>query len=430
VSFKIGIEIKKRGKLLRAISKMIYGLIAIAIVVVAAVAAYVYWPKGTTTTEPIKLGAELPLTPPGSYVSGAEMKMGMELAVKEINDAGGVTGRNISLFIEDDNGKPEGGTSAMQKLISSDGVVAVVGAFHSSVTLAAMEVAHTYQIPYLTLAEWSNTVTEKNYSEVFRLGLCNAIHFSNAGKFLVEQNRTKVAIVVENTDFGLGAADEVKKVLDAHNITYQQFSLDMSTADFTSIIGTIKGMNADAVVNVFTGPAGYTLVAQLYDAGIAPSHSCILCYPLDEAIAPEYWTTLGDKGKYVVVYTMFHPAITLSSKTAAVITKFNATYNRMPTVVVFQAYDGIYTMCEAIRQAESTNAATLIQKLEGMDYTGVLGRIQFSMGAQSGDPIYMFHNMKNPPDLFLEYNVTSQLSTEAPVVWPSQYANSPYITPP
>ena len=415
---------------MKGIGKIEYGIIIVVILIIAGVVAYLYWPRQEVAAEPIKIGAELPLTPPGAYMSGAEMRMAMELAVEEINEAGGVLGRNITLIIEDDHGTPEGGVAAMQKLITDHGVVAVVGAFHSSVTLAAIEVAHDQHIPYLTLAPWSYDITAKGYPEVFRLGLCNAIHFTNVANFLVEQNRTKVALVVENTDFGLGAADNIKEVLDEHGIEYQEFALDMGTTDFTPIIGTLQEFGPDAVVNVFTGLAGYTLVSQLYDAGIAPTHDCMLVYPLDEAIAPEYWETLGEKGKYVVIYTMFHPAATLSAKTQGFIQKFQDRYDRMPTVVCLQAYDGIYVMCEAIKQAGSTDPDAIIEALENMDYTGVLGRIQFSMGPQEGAPDYMYHNMKNPPDFLLQYTEVDQLSTEAPIIWPSEYATASYTPPP
>ncbi len=414
---------------IKGIGKVTYGIIIVVLLIIAGVVAYIYWPREKKAAEPIKIGVELPLTPPGAYMSGAEMKMAMELAVEEINKAGGVLGRNITLIIEDDHGTPEGGVAAMQKLITEHGVVAVVGAFHSSVTLAAMEIAHEHHIPYLTLAPWSNDITAKGYPEVFRLGLCNAIHFTNVATFLVEQNITKAALVVENTDFGLGAADNIKEVLDKHGIEYQMFKLDMGTTDFTPIMGTLKEFNPDAIVNVFTGLAGFTLVSQLYDAGIAPTHDCMLVYPLDEALTPEYWETLGEKGVYMVVYTMFHPAVTLSPKTQKFIQKFQERYNRMATVVCLQAYDGIYVMCEAIKQA-GTDPKAIIQSLEKMDYTGVLGRIQFSLGPKEGEPDYMYHNMKNPPDFLLQYTRKGQLSTEAPVIWPSKYATASYTPPP
>jgi ABC-type branched-subunit amino acid transport system substrate-binding protein len=412
----------------KAVTKTV--AITIVVLLAIAIAAYAFWPRAPSTPQVIKIGSVLPLTPPGAYMSGAEMKMAMELAVKEINNAGGVLGKPIQLFVEDTRGIPEAGVSAMEKLIAKENVIAVVGAFHSSVTLANMEVAQRNAIPYITLAPWSNLITAKGYKYIFRLGLCNAIHFTYVGDFVKEQGFTRAIIVVENTDFGLGAADDVKKVLEKAGIKYEMLSLDMGTTDFTPVLGKIKSFEPNAIINIFTGLAGYTLVSQLHDAGIAPTAKCALIYPLDESIAPEYWDTLGEKGLYVVAYTMFHPAATLSPKTKDFIAKFEKEYNRMPTVVCLQAYDGIYVICEAIKRAGSTKGDDIVKALEEMKYDGVLGPIEFSKGPQEGLPNYMFHNMKNPPDLFIQYAKVKQKSIDAPVIWPSKYATAKYVVPP
>ncbi|RKY82857.1 hypothetical protein DRQ11_13945, partial [candidate division KSB1 bacterium] len=65
---------------MKGIGKIEYGIIIVVILIIAGVVAYLYWPRQEVAAEPIKIGAELPLTPPGAYMSGAEMRMAMELA--------------------------------------------------------------------------------------------------------------------------------------------------------------------------------------------------------------------------------------------------------------------------------------------------------------------------------------------------------------
>ncbi|MCA9963164.1 MAG: ABC transporter substrate-binding protein [Anaerolineales bacterium] len=92
--------------------------------------------------DPIKIGALAPLSAPGAVVGGEAMRDAMNIAAEEINAAGGLLGRPVELIVVDSEGLPERGTAVMEKLINQDGVVAVGGGYHSSVGVAAKEVAH------------------------------------------------------------------------------------------------------------------------------------------------------------------------------------------------------------------------------------------------------------------------------------------------
>src|SRR6202035_5253302 len=90
-----------------------------------------------------------------------------EVATKMINNAGGVLGRPLELIIEDHQGMPEKARAAMEKLITRDKVVAIVGEHQSSTALAGIEVAHRYHVPYVNVGAASDAIREKSYVEVF-----------------------------------------------------------------------------------------------------------------------------------------------------------------------------------------------------------------------------------------------------------------------
>src|SRR3954462_3522660 len=92
--------------------------------------------------DPIKIGVSIAQSPPGSVVQGAQVKDGLEIMKDLINAHGGVLGRPIKLVYEDNQGVPEKGRAAAEKLITSDKVVAITGGHQSSVCLAEIEVAH------------------------------------------------------------------------------------------------------------------------------------------------------------------------------------------------------------------------------------------------------------------------------------------------
>ncbi len=110
-------------------TKWVLGIIAVVILVVIG---YSVSNKQPTETGPIKIGVLVPLT--GEAASwGQNLLAGAELAQKEINDAGGINGREIKLITEDDQCKAATGVSAINKLISVDKVSVIVGPPCSSV---------------------------------------------------------------------------------------------------------------------------------------------------------------------------------------------------------------------------------------------------------------------------------------------------------
>src|SRR5215212_9979864 len=117
--------------------------------------------------DPIPIGISIAQSPPGSVVQGVQVKDGVEIIKDIINAKGGVLGRPIKLIYEDNQGVPEKGRAAAEKLITSDKVVAVTGGHQSSVCLAEIEVAHRYEVPYVNTNCWSDDVRKKGYPEVF-----------------------------------------------------------------------------------------------------------------------------------------------------------------------------------------------------------------------------------------------------------------------
>lgn len=89
------------------------------------------------TASTLKIGALLPLTGAGA-VYGSSMQKAMQIAVDQVNAAGGAAGRRIDLLTEDDQTQPEAGVLAAKKLIEVNGVQAIVGTWSSGVTLAVM----------------------------------------------------------------------------------------------------------------------------------------------------------------------------------------------------------------------------------------------------------------------------------------------------
>jgi len=105
---------------------------------------------------PVKLGGIAPLSAPGAVTGGEAQRAGMQIAVEGINAAGGVLGCEVELIVGDTEGLPEKGTALFEKLISQDNVAAIAGGYHSSVGIAAKQVAHDKGVPVVFASTWND----------------------------------------------------------------------------------------------------------------------------------------------------------------------------------------------------------------------------------------------------------------------------------
>ena len=95
------------------------------------------WSPGAWADEPVKIGLEIPLSPPGDPTAGQLIRRGAELAVEYVNTVGGgiLGGRKIELAVQDSHGQAEAGVAGYRKLATEDKVIGVTGFFHSSVNM-------------------------------------------------------------------------------------------------------------------------------------------------------------------------------------------------------------------------------------------------------------------------------------------------------
>ncbi|HEX6987232.1 MAG TPA: ABC transporter substrate-binding protein, partial [Planctomycetaceae bacterium] len=221
----------------------------------------------------IRIGAVTALSAPGAVETGQALLAGMEIAVEELNRAGGLLGKRVELVVGDTGGLPEKGTAVMERLITRDKVVAVAGELHSSVALAEIEVAHRYGVPIVISEAWADDITAKGYPEVFRLTVSNSLIYSKAAQWLKEAGFEHVVVIGENSDWGLGVIQVFKENLEKAGVKVTAFPAERTLTDFTPQLLQIKNLTppVDFVVNGFTGTGELLMVKQAFELGIAPT---------------------------------------------------------------------------------------------------------------------------------------------------------------
>ncbi|MEZ4635582.1 MAG: ABC transporter substrate-binding protein [Caldilineaceae bacterium] len=388
-------------------------------------------PAAAAEEGPIKIGGLAPLSAPGAVTGGEAMREAMLIAVDEINANGGLLGREVELVVEDTEGLPERGTAVMEKLINQDNVVAIGGGYHSSVGVAAKEVAHDNGIPVVFAETWNDTITSVMYPEIFRIAPLNSEVSAVDARFidwLVNERGVaigKVVIMTENTDYGIPAAEETTRLLGEREIEAVTFGVDIGTQDFAGILERVKAENPDLIMALLTGEAAYNFQQQAADSGIGPGDIPFMCNQVSlESNA--FWTNVPD-GNYCFVRRVGLPTELYND----VATNFVATYTertgkQAAESYALEAYDSIMIIAQAIEEAGTTDPQALITTLENISYEGALGTITFPVNAnntpeQAGKDPKWWHQFPDPAITIVQYQEPNQDSTNAAVVFPEIY---------
>lgn len=351
--------------------------------------------------EPIAIGISIAQSPPGSVVQGVQVKDGVEIIKDMINAKGGVLGRPIKLIYEDNQGIPEKGRSATEKLIVKDKVVAVTGGHQSSVCLAEIEVAHRYNVPYVNTNCWSDDVRKKGYSQVFNPGNYNTRVSTAMAETIGAMGVKRVVAFAENTDYGIGQAKLMGELIKAKapQVEYKYETLDRAGKDFTPAILALRANPPDMVVNVMLPPAAYILMNQLYEQGVAPSPKTWMYDGAGLADYPDFWQNVKGAGKYMLSFGLYHPQMPMPKVGQEVSAEYTKRTKGEPNRLIFQAADSLLLIVEAIKQGKSADPATITKTLQTMKFEGVRGPFQFSQ-----QPGFTFQQWVDIP--YVNYQLT------------------------
>ncbi|MGH7069113.1 MAG: ABC transporter substrate-binding protein [Acetobacteraceae bacterium] len=363
--------------------------------------------------QPITIGVSIAESPPGSVSQGEQIKEGLELATDMINKAGGVLGRPLKLIIENDQGLPEKGRSAVEKLITEDHVVAITGAHQSSVCLAELPVVHKYNIPFVNTNCWSDAVRTAGDPQVFNPGNYN----SHVGQAMAETIKAmgvkNVVGFAENTDYGIGEAKQVAKYLKelAPSVHFTYHVLDRESKDFTPAVIALKANPPDMIVMMMLPPAAYILISQLYEQGIAPSAHTWVYDGAGIGDYPDFWRNVKQAGQYMIEFGLYHPDMTMPEKGRELAALYTKKTGNQPNRLLFQAADSIVTIADAIKDANSTNADAMIKAMETQKFDGYRGTFQFS-----SKPGVDYHQWIDVPYVNYQFTAVDQTAAKATLI--------------
>ena len=387
--------------------------------------------------EPIKIGALAPLSAPGAVGGGEAMRDAMLIAADELNARGGIMGRPVEVIIVDTEGLPERGTAVVERLINQDGVVGIGGGYHSSVGVAAKEVARDNGVPIVFAETWNDTITSVQYDEIFRIAPLSSEVSAVDVKFiqwLRDENGMKldkVVILTENTDYGIPAAEDTTALLDAAGIAAVTFSVDIGTQDFAGIIERVKAESPDMIMTLATGEASYNFTQQAADAGIGPQDVPFMCNQVSLQSDP-FWTNVPD-GNHCFVRRIGLPQKLYNDIAQELVAEYSARTGKDDIESYAMAsYDSIMIIAQAIEDAGSTDPGDIIDALENINHMGALGPITFPINRsntpdQAGVDPKWWHQFPDPAITVVQYQEAGQDALDTAVVYPDVYRTDPPI---
>ena len=331
---------------------------------------------GSSSSKEIKIGLLNEMTG-GNATIGTAAANGAKLAIKEINANGGLLGKQIKAVVADNKSEPSEAANAMTKLLTQDRVVAVTGTFSSSNAIAAASVAEANKSPYLVAGATNPKVTvdekTKNVKKyIYRVCFIDPFQGTVAANFAAKDLKVKkAAMLVDNSsDYSKGLAEFFEAALkkEGGEIVANEAYLQKDT-DFKATLTKIKSKGAE----VLYVPGYYEevgkIVKQAREMGIT-----VPIIGADGWDSPKLVEIASVSALNNTYFTNHYSVEDTSPKAQAFVDAYTKEYGQKPEALAVLGYDAVYVLADAIKRANSTDSAKIIEALaDTKDFPAISG---------------------------------------------------------
>lgn len=344
--------------------------------------------------EPIKFGVIGPYTGPNAK-PGQSMKQGVQLAVEEINKAGGVNGRMLEPIFEDDASVPAQSVSATEKLITKDEAAFLIGTFNSATTLADMKVIEREKVPMLVPIAVAIDITESGNKWVFRNAATNPMQAQQLMDYIYNNTKQrKFAVIHENTDYGKGLADSVTKYVNARGGQITTESYSIGDTDFYAQLTKIKNYQPDGVIICGNLSEGSQITRQAKELGITAQ-----LYGFGGLSSYDYNNIAAGSNEGLICTSYFESAST-NPLAQQFVQAYKAKFGAEPDMFAAAIYEAVYLAKTAAEKSGDAKdiapfRTALRDQLAAMkDVPGVQGPTTFDAKGQADKQVLIvqWHN--------------------------------------
>ena len=329
----------------------------------------------------------------GGKVAGLAIKRGVDIAVEEINNNGGILGQSVEVIVKDHRALASKGIQNVLDLNKNDNLVAIIGGMHSAVVSAEMETIQKQQIPYIIPWAAATEIVDNGYKNnyVFRVSANDKLASEFIAQYTIKKH-SKPAIIVENSIWGRNNLELMKKYFIKHNISYaEEIIFNRGQTNFKEDILKIMKSKPDSIIMVANPIEGSEIVNEIYNVNKALP------------IISHWGITGGDffkKNKHIIQDMQLHFFQTFSfndndrKKSQHLLNTYLRKYqhsnsaNVKASSGVAQAYDAVYLLATAIQEANSTKRPKIKEALENLpNYSGVIKDYNPAFSLQKHDAL-------------------------------------------
>jgi len=324
----------------------------------------------------------------GDAVFGEQMKKGAEMAVADINAAGGLLGKKLKLELGDDQCEPKQALPVANSFVQKK-VVFVAGHFCSGVSIPASAVYAENNIlqisPASTNPKFTDDPAKKGIKTVLRTCGRDDIQGLIAGKWIAEKYKgKKLAVLHDKTPYGQGIADEVKKAYNGaggKEALYDSFQ--KGDKDFTALISKMKSMTLDVVyVGSYHTEVGL-MVKQAREQGFKAQF-----ISEDALVTEEFWKIAGPAGEGLLM--TFAPDPIASPAAKAVVEKFTKAGYK-PEGYTLYTYAAFQVYAAAVKAAKSFDPQKVAAQIHGKTFETVLGKLIYDNKGDVSNSNYVWY---------------------------------------
>lgn len=322
-------------------------------------------------------------------VYGVDCRNGIELAIEEINAAGGVNGVMLSLIAEDDEGNPETTVNAYRKLVTRNRVNVIIGSLTSGCTIAAASLAQSQRVLLIAPAATAVPVTEVG-DFIFRACFIDPFQGTVGGRFVTESlglKRTAVLYDISN-DYSVGLYESFRDAVEAAGGTVVAESYSTGDRDFYAQITTIKSANPEVVYL----PDYYGTVAlvarQLRNSGVDT--------PL---VGADGWDGIVDNAGDEMLngfYSNHYAVDSIDPKVQGFVSAYETRYGARPTGFGALGYDCVYMLRDALLKVDDlSDSAAIRDAFRATDGSYVTGDLSFDENRNPVKSVVMLEIVKD-----------------------------------
>ena len=321
---------------------------------------------------PLRIGVVIPLSGATAEI-GEQVRSGYELARQEINQGGGIGGRQLEFVYADHTGDPATGAREARRLIRQEGVAALTGSYESGVTIVVAQTAEQAQVPYLVPYSSATSITNSGFRYTFRTRPALPVWSQTMVEFLTWQADNggvpvdRVGLLVDDTEYGQTAAEAYENAAERAGLEVSSTeTFEQGETNLAPQATRLRSGGADAILAASYLQSSIGAIRTLDSLDFRVPYMTVGT----GIVAPGFFD-LGPLAEGVTSSTSW--ASTLESRTSessqAFDRRFREQVGRPPTDDAAYAYSAAFVLEEAVEKGDGASPAAITETLRTGEFT-------------------------------------------------------------